>query len=652
MKKRKVLSLLLSGCLLLGLVGCGMPENGSVMFEGSGVVVRQVAFDASLVSGAQAEACPKLYGFGAPSVLRDLTAPESTAEKTEADTTVQYDGVDVTKAGTTGKDDDVDVKEVKKKDHTEYKLVKNGRTIKNLRDTYDTVGYFGEGLARVGKDGKFGYINTKGKLIIPLQYEEAETFWSGAARVRKGGKYGYIDQSGGIVYPLELDAVGAEHEGLRCVRKDDKIGFINSRGKLVIPLEYDTDYFVDYQYATNDFGRFFENGLAVLKKDGKYGCVNTKNEVVLPFTLAYEYMSNFDQGYAKVQEQSTQLAGVIDSRGQLVIPCLFNRIGDFDLAQDYAIVQGFSTGGASNYNGHWGRARCNGDVVVPLQYDEIYVCGDYTLAIRNGSEYEYGYPKSSYLYRGAEEIHRFEPVYYGSQQTYYWIQQVSDSLLFCNGALFRLADGQLAAEGIKGRPERTTQFENGFLQMYVKHYSGDSSHNVWESGYSYTWIDEAGTVFMETRDGNLKPLVGDGLVGFLGTDRWGYEDMDGNLVIPCEYSEAAAFENGYARVEKDGKWGVIDKTGKVVVPLDYDEVGDFSGGLAAVERESLWYLTDGAGNLSAYLPYDYVGSLENGVAIVAKGNKLALLKIEKTEKPEPTETAWAAGNTKESEATL
>ncbi len=44
---------------------------------------------------------------------------------------------------------------------------------------------------------------------------------------------------------------------------------------------------------------------------------------------------------------------------------------------------------------------------------------------------------------------------------------------------------------------------------------------------------------------------------------YGFVDKECNLVIPCEFSYAEAFDGKYAIVEKDGKDAVIDKEGKV-----------------------------------------------------------------------------------------
>lgn len=48
---------------------------------------------------------------------------------------------------------------------------------------YDELYPFSEGLAAVKKDGKFGYINTKGELVIPCQFDKACDFSDGLAIV-------------------------------------------------------------------------------------------------------------------------------------------------------------------------------------------------------------------------------------------------------------------------------------------------------------------------------------------------------------------------------------------------------------------------------------------------------------------------------------
>ena len=68
---------------------------------------------------------------------------------------------------------------------------------------YDDLSDFCDGLARVRLDGKYGHINKKGELIIPLKYDWAGDFHDGLTRVELGGKYWYINKKDEVVVPLE-----------------------------------------------------------------------------------------------------------------------------------------------------------------------------------------------------------------------------------------------------------------------------------------------------------------------------------------------------------------------------------------------------------------------------------------------------------------
>lgn len=61
---------------------------------------------------------------------------------------------------------------------------------------YDEVYIFQEGLALVQQNGKYGYIDRTGTLIIPTQYDYAGAFSEGLAPVKQKGKWGYIDRNG------------------------------------------------------------------------------------------------------------------------------------------------------------------------------------------------------------------------------------------------------------------------------------------------------------------------------------------------------------------------------------------------------------------------------------------------------------------------
>lgn len=114
-------------------------------------------------------------------------------------------------------------------------------------DSYNYVGEFSDGLApvmRYGANGekKWGYINEDKEEVIPLEYDLASDFMDGLAAVYRcdeigpadcygsiydfsSGKYGFIDSAGKLVIPIEYDYVDGVDDGLIAVWKNgDRIG--------------------------------------------------------------------------------------------------------------------------------------------------------------------------------------------------------------------------------------------------------------------------------------------------------------------------------------------------------------------------------------------------------------------------------------------
>jgi hypothetical protein len=75
---------------------------------------------------------------------------------------------------------------------------------------YEYLGDYGEELIVVKQDGKAGFIDTNGKIKIPLVYEDACKFSEGIAGVARDGKWGFIDQNERIVIPYQFDDIATD----------------------------------------------------------------------------------------------------------------------------------------------------------------------------------------------------------------------------------------------------------------------------------------------------------------------------------------------------------------------------------------------------------------------------------------------------------
>lgn len=189
---------------------------------------------------------------------------------------------------------------------------------------YEIVYKFSHGLAVArarGLDGKFGYIDETGKLIIGLRFEWAGAFSEGLAEVCFDGKYGFIDTAGKPVVQPKFDYARPFMEGLAAVRLENKWGFIDAKGHLVIPYSYFDAY-------------GFSNGLApvAIGAWNKWGCIDKKGNIV--FEQRFSRVHAFSEGLLPATLDGKKW-GYIDATGQFVIEPSFDYAFPFvgDLAR-------------------------------------------------------------------------------------------------------------------------------------------------------------------------------------------------------------------------------------------------------------------------------------------------------------------------------
>lgn len=108
--------------------------------------------------------------------------------------------------------------------------------------TYDYMGNngkFSEGMISVWLNNQAGYIDTTGKIIVPLIYDEAFYYsQDGIALVKIGHCYRYIDKNAKCISEVDYESAGTFSDGLAVVSKDILYGFIDTEGYEIIPLMY------------------------------------------------------------------------------------------------------------------------------------------------------------------------------------------------------------------------------------------------------------------------------------------------------------------------------------------------------------------------------------------------------------------------------
>src|SRR5690242_7805177 len=89
-------------------------------------------------------------------------------------------------------------------------------------------------------NGKYGFIERDGKLVLKPEYAGATRFSEGLAAVqlKTAGRVGFIDESGKVVIPPQFELAEPFAEGLSGVMKDHKWGYIDTTGKWIIPAKF------------------------------------------------------------------------------------------------------------------------------------------------------------------------------------------------------------------------------------------------------------------------------------------------------------------------------------------------------------------------------------------------------------------------------
>jgi hypothetical protein len=80
--------------------------------------------------------------------------------------------------------------------------------------------------------------------------------------------------------------------------------------------------------------------------------------------------------------------------------------------------------------------------------------------------------------------------------------------------------------------------------------------------------------------------------------KYGFIDIDGELVIPSQFQAVGHFSSGLAWARTDnGKVGFIDKSGKWVIAPELDVVRSFDevSGMARVKKDGQWYYLNTSG---------------------------------------------------------
>ena len=177
------------------------------------------------------------------------------------------------------------------------------RIQQNIGLQYEYIGSEDEfGFCDVRKNGKWGFISSERKEVVPAIYDSVGSFHEGLADVSKDGKFGFVDTTGKVVIQLTFDNVYGFRSGIAKVVTLGRYGLINKKGRIILPAEYDS-----IAHVSGDMVAICKNGL--------WGFADlTGNVVIRP--QYKEIIKHFSKGYAAVSDGCNKI--VINNQGDII----------------------------------------------------------------------------------------------------------------------------------------------------------------------------------------------------------------------------------------------------------------------------------------------------------------------------------------------
>ena len=100
---------------------------------------------------------------------------------------------------------------------------------------YDRIRPYSEGFAAVEKNGRWGFIDRKGREIVRPQYQDVLAYGESRAAVKRDGRWGFIDTTGKETVKPQYDTVWSYKDGRATVEKDGARYTLDPNGRPLAP---------------------------------------------------------------------------------------------------------------------------------------------------------------------------------------------------------------------------------------------------------------------------------------------------------------------------------------------------------------------------------------------------------------------------------
>ena len=427
-------------------------------------------------------------------------------------------------------------------------IANNNTSINNLYQT---------GILMYKENGKYGTISLDGKKITKPIYDSIETleYKDGILKVSKDGLYGLIDLNGNEIVEAKYNSIVADgyynqnydKAGYIVNIKTDtgyRYGYINYRGKQVLDTIYTNIKRITENKSEEDF-------YLITYKNGQVGLIKNGQTII-------------DNQYEKLEYDSTNNIIMIQKNGDQ---------GVYDLS---------------------------GNMILPIQYDEITFMGSYINAMQDGNLLVFdnvGTKLADDSYKSLNSINDGEYYITIDKNNNYGLLGNNKQVLINNEySYMEYAFGEYFIVSKNGKSGVVDENNNIIIEISQDVAQKINGTNIIQTINSSTkttnlYNSELQPILLET---DARIYIEKDYIEVISQNNVSYFDYNGNTKDATEIF----VNNTIFASNKNGKWGYVDKEGNVVVDYIYDMALNIDKyGFGAIKLNNKWGVISADGNI-------------------------------------------------------
>jgi hypothetical protein len=448
----------------------------------------------------------------------------------------------------------------------------------------------------------YGLFTPRGRTIIDYSYDDiSRNFLNDPDLVRTTspyGRYGIVNERTGkiiledvykVIYTSDLQKATV----IRCVKSSGRATIINSLANVLIKgiayvddfentyarvnkggkLTYEDD-FAHKLYLNREKTMFpkrkeWQEGRDVVCYGGKWGVIDINGNWTIK--PKYQFLQSYANGVFIAKKDMEW--GVVTPKDELVIDFVYDELRYFSEVKDgdWATIPFFK----ARVGSKWGVIDKHGKNIVPIKYSDV------DFLISKGQIY-------------FKTLNDFGKVLWGLSNK----------------------KGELV---LNPKYEHISEFKNNFARVKI-------ARRKWKFLDLQMREFPAGD-FFEVKD------FSEGLAAVKGIKGWGFLNEMGQLVVPCQYSDAGNFNEGLAKakmyfpsklfglIKSKRFYVLIDKKGEVVYNTKSKYCSDVSNGQIVVKKGRKYRLVDVKGRKVLPGLYNEIAQNINDGLYVVKNKK-------------------------------